>query len=253
MIPYITLTIPTYGLMAVIGLIAVLIYLYYRLMICENEYDLSMSEFGILCLSSGLGCFIGSRIVFINTQLPILFKEFSFQKLVQILLFGGFVFYGGLFGAYAGVTIFSRVKKYRCVDMLNTITPAFVLFHVFGRIGCLLGGCCYGLKLNPELVIGNIHFRYFPIQAVEAVVELLLFILIQTTSMKKHKFLSYISCYAVYRFGIEFLRGDTERGIWFGLSTSQWISIIVILAVIINVYLSVTKMKKSTRQTLPRP
>lgn len=245
MIPYITLTIPTYGLMAVIGIIAALIYLYYRLMVCENGFDLNMPGFGILCLSSGIGCLIGSRIVFIITQIPILFEDFSFQKLIQTLLFGGFVFYGGLFGAYAGVTFLARVKKYPCIELLNLITPAFVLFHVFGRIGCLLGGCCFGFKMDPELVVGNIHFRYFPIQAVEAVVELLLFILIQTTPMKKHKFLSYISCYAVYRFGIEFLRGDTVRGIWFGLSTSQWISIIVILAVIISMCLSGIKKKKT--------
>ena len=245
MIPYITLTIPTYGLMAVAGIIAALIYLYYKMMVCENTYDLSMLDFGVLCLSAGLGCLVGSRSVFIITQLPILFEEFSFQRLVQALLFGGFVFYGGLFGAYAGVVIFSRVKKYQCIDMLNTITPAFVLFHVFGRIGCLLGGCCYGFKLSSELVIGNIHFRYFPIQAVEAMVELLLFILIQTTPMKKNKFMFYISCYAVYRFGIEFLRGDVVRGIWAGLSTSQWISIIVILVVIMYMYVSVKRKKKT--------
>ena len=35
----------------------------------------------------------------------------------------------------------------------------------------------------------------------------------------------YLLLYSAFRFGDEFLRGDTVRGIWWGLSTSQWISI----------------------------
>ena len=47
--------------------------------------------------------------------------------------------------------------------------------------------------------------------------------------------------YAVLRFGLEFLRyDDTERGLLWGISTSQWISIILCMAVIayeIQVYI----------------
>ena len=35
----------------------------------------------------------------------------------------------------------------------------------------------------------------------------------------------YLYIYAVSRFLLEFIRGDSIRGIWFGLSTSQWVSI----------------------------
>ncbi len=39
----------------------------------------------------------------------------------------------------------------------------------------------------------------------------------------------YLALYAVIRFGTEWLRGDAVRGIYFGLSTSQWISICLFL------------------------
>lgn len=239
MMQYITITIPSYGLMAVIGAISAVLLLYYKGMVCETDFNFKMSDFGLLCLSASAGCLIGSKIIFGVTQLPDVFENFSFGKLAGAFLMGGFVFYGGLFGAYAGSAVFAKLKKYNVTALLDLITPSFILFHIFGRIGCLFAGCCYGLKLENELVIGNIHFNYFPLQAVEAVFEAVLFILVEKTPLKKHRFKSYISCYAVYRFIAEFFRGDEIRGIWAGLSTSQWISLIVVLSVI-----SFSAMKK---------
>ncbi len=45
--------------------------------------------------------------------------------------------------------------------------------------------------------------------------------------------LAYVALYSAVRFGLEFLRGDLERGTWFGgvLSTSQIAAIVLLLAV----------------------
>jgi len=48
----------------------------------------------------------------------------------------------------------------------------------------------------------------------------------------------YLVIYSVGRFFLEFLRGDVNRGMWLFLSTSQLISILIILAVLIELYLS---------------
>lgn len=244
---YITITIPSYGLMAVIGVLCAVILLYYQGMVCETEFNFKMSEFIMLCLSSGLGCLIGSKILFGVTQLPELLADLSIKKIIDVFIMGGFVFYGGLFGAYAGAIVFAKLKKYNVTALLDFITPAFILFHVFGRIGCLLAGCCYGSKLDHELTVLNVHFNYFPLQAVEALFEAIMFVLVQKTPMKKHKFISYISIYAVYRFIAEFFRGDTIRGIWAGLSTSQWISVFVIISA--AVYYAVKKIKSKEHFT----
>ncbi len=51
----------------------------------------------------------------------------------------------------------------------------------------------------------------------------------------------YLLLYAAFRFGIEFFRSDAIRGVEFGLSTSQWISLAVFLLISI---LSVGKCRK---------
>ena len=46
--------------------------------------------------------------------------------------------------------------------------------------------------------------------------------------MKSHLIYVYLVCYGVVRFFIEFLRGDEYRGFLLFLSTSQWISLVLI-------------------------
>ena len=46
----------------------------------------------------------------------------------------------------------------------------------------------------------------------------------------------YMLIYPVGRFIFEFFRGDAIRGIYFGLSTSQWISIVLFIIGIIGVF-----------------
>lgn len=121
--------------------------------------------------------------------------------------------------------------------MFEFVTPAFVLFHAFGRIGCLLGGCCYGFELASPITIGLVRLDHFPIQAVESAAEFIILLLIEKTHLREHKFISYIGLYSVFRFTAEFFRGDAVRGIWFGLSTSQWIALFtagVVIAMIIR-------------------
>ena len=59
--------------------------------------------------------------------------------------------------------------------------------------------------------------------------------------LKGHKILDmYLLMYAVLRFILEFLRGDSIRGHWMLFSTSQWISIVIILYVFIRLYMTDT-------------
>ena len=52
----------------------------------------------------------------------------------------------------------------------------------------------------------------------------------------------YAVSYSLVRFVLEFYRGDTVRGILLGLSTSQWISIILFaISLIYNDLLQITK------------
>ena len=239
MIPEITIIIPTYGLMATIGALLAILFLYYNLMVCENNLNISkMSEFWLLCVLCGLGCLIGSRLIYVLSQLKCIIENLSVQNIIDHVFFGGFVFYGGLIGAFIGAFIYSKIKHVDKLELYNVLTPGFVIFHAAGRIGCLFAGCCYGFKLEKELVVGNVHFNYFPIQAVEAVFEFLIFFLLCNSSLKKKRFISYMTVYPIYRFIAEFFRGDIERGLIFNISTSQIISILILIYVLKTLFIS---------------
>jgi phosphatidylglycerol---prolipoprotein diacylglyceryl transferase len=57
---------------------------------------------------------------------------------------GGLVIYGGLVGAAVGFIIFVRRQRLPLLAMADLIAPSMAIGLAFGRIGCLLNGCCYG-------------------------------------------------------------------------------------------------------------
>jgi phosphatidylglycerol:prolipoprotein diacylglycerol transferase len=57
---------------------------------------------------------------------------------------GGLVVYGSFIAVMAAVAVF--VRKYRVpgLALADLITPSMLLGLAFGRIGCLMNGCCFG-------------------------------------------------------------------------------------------------------------
>ena len=118
----------------------------------------------------------------------------------------------------------------------------------FGRIGCLCAGCCYGIEYHGvgSIVFHNSEYTpngipLFPTQIVEAIFNFIIFIVLLLTYkkyLKTYKTIGlYCILYSILRFSLEFFRGDIERGIFFNLATSQWISIIIfITGIVIFIY-----------------
>lgn len=198
-----------------------------------------------IVLAAAGGGFVGGHILYFLTRLDYLIEVIkspakyigSFNGFLNVTssLIGGMVFYGGLFGALVGGYLYARALKLDFWLYVDAATPSIPLFHVFGRIGCLLGGCCYGFESTfgvhlPYSMNADPTKTYFPIQVVEAFLNLLLFVFLLLISKKVTKkgamFWIYGISYSVIRFIDEFFRGDKERGILFVLSTSQIISII---------------------------
>ena len=190
----------------------------------------------------------------------LLFEAEDFEQFWKFLtaIFGGSVFYGGLFGGIVAALIVIRVNRYPRAEITDCAAPAVPLFHFFGRIGCFLGGCCYGIEsefgftFTHSLVESANGVRRFPVQLFEAGFNLLLFfllfIVLKKEKLKGRLFLLYLGLYAPARFGLEFLRGDTYRGYLFGLSTSQIISLGIML--VLAVYTLIKKLnKKSGKQS----
>ena len=76
-----------------------------------------------------------------------------------------------------------------------------------------------------------------PGQIYESVATLLIFLFLLWLAPRKRfngqVTLAYVALYSAVRFGLEFLRGDPDRGAWFGgtVSTSQLIAIALLLGV----------------------
>lgn len=252
-------TISMYGVLSLIGIFTCGIYICRKAK--QRGYD--DNNFIILLLLSSIGVFAGGHLLYIITRADLIVKLFSdwgkyvksFGDFIDCLgiICGGSVFYGGLIGGVAVGVIYCKKKKLDVAEYSDIIAPGVPLFHCFGRIGCFLGGCCYGIESSfgftahgNELIPTVNDVQRFPVQLLEATLNLLLFFalayMLNKGIFKGRLFAVYLLSYTVIRFFDEFLRGDTYRGFLFGLSTSQLISIILFVCSLI--YLFVKRKNK---------
>lgn len=235
--------ISAYVVAAIVGLLIAGAFVY---KMCDR-HGLDNVSAVFLLLFSAVGVLIGGHLMYAVTNIDKLYlfgriQNFDDFILVIQIIFGGQVFYGGLFGGIAAGCIYAKASHLKSFGGYADLCAAAVpLFHVFGRIGCFLGGCCYGIESDFGFTFYHSTVEQangvcrFPVQLFEAGFNLLLFIfiliLLEKSKFKNHLFMVYLPIYAAGRFVLEFFRGDEYRGFLFGLSTSQLISL-GILAVI---------------------
>lgn len=191
-----------------------------------------------------IAAIIGSRIAYvaISDSAQFFRDPFSFFRIWE----GGLVFYGGLIGAVAFAIWYTRRHRLAFWRMADIFAPGVSLGHFFGRLGCLMAGCCHG-RPAPDGLWCAITFPFdehgfapvgvalYPTQLMEAFGNLLVFGLLYVLRTKKRfdgqVFALYLVFYAALRSGVEFYRGDTIRGFVFGglMSTSQAVSVVLVL------------------------
>jgi len=159
---------------------------------------------------------------------------------------GGLVFYGGFLAAVLVSAAYTRVHKLNFWEVGDLLMPSVILGLVFGRIGCLLAGCCYGKVCAPEfglamtfqnpLGLGIKNEPLYPTQIISAVNALVIFLIVWLYRNKKRFHGEVLSIclilYGISRFLIEFLRNDPRGFLELAslrLSESQVVSIWMIL------------------------
>lgn len=194
---------------------------------------------------------IGGKLLFIITNL----NSFIENPISIIKNFGyGFVIYGAIIGGMVAIVLYSRLKKWSILEILDLAVPSVALAQGFGRIGCFLAGCCYGAEtagsiyvVFPEGSLAVPHVHLYPTQIYSSIFDFILgiFLILYGNRVKENgkTFSVYLICYSVGRFFIEFLRNDVRGNIGI-LSTSQFISIFtLVLGIIVYIY-SMRKNKK---------
>ncbi|MCR4963046.1 MAG: prolipoprotein diacylglyceryl transferase [Firmicutes bacterium] len=240
-------TIPSYWICALAGLAACCIAALIRHKRFKELQEVDITNSAALGL---VGMILGGRVLYLLRISPLIVKNFSYLKahphLAYEVLSNGMVFYGGLFGVLAVLLWYCRKYRLDRAAVFDYYAPLFPLFHAFGRVGCFLTGCCHGMVCqrfgiafvnSPSAENG---VPYFPVQLLGSLGNLCLFGIVLAFERKHHKsgqaLPLYLLLYAIGRFLLEFLRGDTVRGVTFGLSTSQWISLGLLLALAIVRY-----------------
>lgn len=103
--------------------------------------------------------------------------------------------------------------------------------HAFGRIGCMMAGCCYGKAVESGFRIYNHGAYRIPTQLYESVFLFALFAVLTILYFKRCNCTMhiYLIAYGVWRIFIEFFRDDPRGATILGLAPSQWQSIVFII------------------------
>ena len=266
-VPFLDLPVHSYGAMIVLGFLLSIWFAsreVRRRGLPPIVYDL-----GLVMLLSGL---VGARIFYVALQyddfvLPCehgggagggpLHPDGHFDWAeVAAIWHGGLVFYGGaILGGLAGLG-FMRLRRVPIVPFLDAVAPFFFVAMGFGRIGCVLNGCCFGGLCAPEATLGlsypaEVPGAYFlhqhegcigldaassapvnPVQKYEAGLDFLLCGLLwwylRGISLRGAGMPLAFVLYGVGRFLLEYLRGDNLPIHWGGWTISQVVSLVLI-------------------------
>ena len=177
-------------------------------------------DFWLLVNSILLGGFVGGRILFVFEYAPPRDPEFwrSLFSMSQ-----GFSVLGAFAGVPLAIWLFCRARKVPFLNLMDHVCVMAPFWHVFGRFGCFLAGCCFGRPTTLPWAVTFTDPRSMvptelrgtplhPAQLYEAGLDLALAWLLSRYLKRPHDpgsvAAAYFAAYGVIRFGLETVRGD---------------------------------------------
>ncbi|MFA6032371.1 MAG: prolipoprotein diacylglyceryl transferase [Myxococcota bacterium] len=204
---------------------------------------------------------------------PIRKFYFHFPAQIFYLWKGGLAFYGGLLLATASCMGFMVLRKMPVVKTTDVVMSIIPLGLVFGRLGCFLNGCCFGLRsvccgvefpkasaayaeMRNSGVVGHSDLHTPPVlpsMLYEAAACLAIFIWLFFIVRPRKRFDGQIStlfgiAYSVARFIIEYSRNDNRGSFFAGtFSASQVVSLCVFTFSVVMYYMLSKKNTHASR------
>lgn len=182
-------------------------------------------------------------VIALGLALPAAMIADSAFKMIETgkFVLSGATFYGGALCALAAFALLLSLNRKRQVgvyERLCDIAPCIAAGHFFGRIGCFLGGCCFGSPTESKFGVvfpqGSLPYEYYggyvavhPTQLYEAAFLLALFAFLFFLC-KKDALPFYFITYGAGRLFIEFFRNDDRGATGLPLSPAQLVSIVLI-------------------------
>jgi phosphatidylglycerol:prolipoprotein diacylglycerol transferase len=112
----------------------------------------------ILSLAFGIfiGGILGARLFYVIEYWDTRFQSDDWSTtLLKIVKFteGGLVFYGSTIGGGIAYVVLTKRMKLPALALADVIAPSLLVGLAFGRLGCLLNGCCYGGETDKRWAV----------------------------------------------------------------------------------------------------
>lgn len=234
-----------YGVMIAIGLLAcfAVIFLVFKKKKISEKFTDFVFYNGVVSIVVGFG----SAALFQSFYDYIENPSNGFKIGTSITFIGGLI--GGAVCFLLVYLVFRKKFENKLVDVLSIIPCAILIAHGFGRVGCFCAGCCYGKRTDSiwGMKFPKLPYNVYPTQLYEAIFLFLLFGICLFLLLKfdfKHNLSVYLIGYGVFRFLIEYLRGDHRGSLVQSLSPSQFWSILMVVVGVGLIFLMNWLVKK---------
>lgn len=231
--------IPTFFFMIMISSMITTYYLFWK----SGKKKMSQVVALDMAIIATIMGFVGGRLFHVFFEYPAYYWEDPVR--IFYVWQGGFVGYGSFIGILVSALLYLKIRKLPILEYADLMALACPLIIFFVRIGCIGAGCCYGKPTDFFIHLTFDHpasdagrdYPGIPLHATQIydmINAVITFILIHWVDKYK-KFhgqvlLSFFASYAFFRFLIEYLRGDSDRGVYLNglLSTSQITGLVII-------------------------
>jgi phosphatidylglycerol---prolipoprotein diacylglyceryl transferase len=232
--------VPTYGTLVALGFLLAL-WITVRLARRAKLPAEPVANLAIYCALAGLA---GAKLFMILFN----FKEYwdGTRSLLSLdTLQAAGVFQGGFLLALLTAIVYMRRHHLPVFATCDVFAPGIAAGQAIGRLGCFAAGCCWGNVCNrpwavtftnpeaQELTGVPLGVPLHPAQIYESVADALIFLALYKMIARPHPSGAilgwYLTLYSSARFVIEFFRLH-EQGLHFGLSFTQWISLVTLAA-----------------------
>lgn len=230
-------TIYTYGFLIAVGAALGFIYMARN---GKRQYGITFDQANTLFILLVVAGMIGGKAFMIFED-----PAYYLRNPGKLLSGSGFVFYGSLLLCIPTMLWFFKRNKLPVLGMLDIMAIVTCIVHGFGRLGCFMAGCCFGLPTDswlgvvftdPACQAKPLNTPIHPTQLYESIFVFLLMAGLMFLKTRKkfdgQVFLVYLIVYACGRSVIEMFRGDIERGFLIKnlISNSQFISLVIVVA-----------------------
>jgi len=227
----------TYTLMAGIGTILTVLYVFFY----ARRHKVTRDDAVYIYTFGLIGFGLGAKALYLILNLPDLINCLSqiqdkddIAYIYSAYVLGGFAIQGGIIGFILLSRKMAKAYKVIFTDFYPVLIPALCFFCGFGRVGCLLEGCCYGID-------------NFPIQGVASALDFLMGIafavFFEITREKRENIKIclplYLLFYSLGRFILDFFRGDLVKSRILNMTASQVVGLIFIVFSVIWLVLDI--------------